>query len=85
MTMDLFCSATATDVAETFKNRTINISGKARQGGAQLHRTTHDVDTALADAEMIVIVVPATGLLVAQLIGNQNPIVDPTPFNPDRF
>ena len=28
---------------------------------------------------------PATGLLVSQLIGNQNPVVDPTPFNPNRF
>jgi D-amino-acid dehydrogenase len=28
---------------------------------------------------------PATGLLVAQLIARQDPIVDPTPFSPDRF
>lgn len=28
---------------------------------------------------------PATGLLIAQLIANKDPIVDPTPFNPDRF
>jgi len=28
---------------------------------------------------------PATGLLVAQLIGNQTPVVDPTPFSPNRF
>ncbi len=48
------------NVAEIFNNQKIDISGKARQGSAQLHRTTHDVAAALADTEMIIIVVPAT-------------------------
>ena len=48
------------NVAAIFEGRTISISGKARQGLARIHKTTHDLEEALADGpELILVVVPA--------------------------
>ncbi len=47
------------NVAAIFETKTIGISGKAREGSASIHRTTHDVAEALDGAEMIIIVVPS--------------------------
>lgn len=48
------------NVAAIFQDRTIRITGKARQGVAKLHKTTHDIAEALAgDPEMVLVVVPA--------------------------
>ncbi|MCK4624490.1 MAG: NAD/NADP octopine/nopaline dehydrogenase family protein, partial [Phycisphaerae bacterium] len=47
------------NVATIFETQTIEISGKARQGAARLHRTTHDAAEAIEGAELIIIVVPS--------------------------
>jgi opine dehydrogenase len=48
------------NVAAIFEGRTITISGKARQGLARIHRTTHDISEALEGAELVLVAVPST-------------------------
>jgi len=47
------------NVAAIFENNTIEISGKAREGVAKIHKTTHDIAEAIKDSELLIIVVPA--------------------------
>ena len=47
------------NISAIFKTQKIEISGKARQGTATIHQTTHDIPEALEGAELVVIVVPS--------------------------
>jgi len=78
-------------VAAIFENNSIEISGKARQGIAKIHKTTHDIDEALSDSEMIIIVVPAlvhriyAEALAKHLIDGQNIVLIPGTFGSLEF
>lgn len=47
------------NVSEIFEQKKISITGKARNGDAELALCTHDISEAIVDIELILIVVPA--------------------------
>ena len=47
------------NIGAIFESKRITISGKARNGEAQIARVTHDLAEAVSDAEVILIIVPA--------------------------
>ena len=47
------------NVSQIFDSQTIRISGKAREGTAKIHHTTHDIKEAIDGADLILVIVPA--------------------------
>ena len=47
------------NVAEIFQRKTISITGKARNGTAELALCTHHISEAISDVDLILIIVPA--------------------------
>jgi len=79
------------NVAAIFENNTIEISGKAREGIAKLHKTTHDIADALEGAEVIIIIVPALAhriyakALATHIKDGQNIVLVPGTFGSLEF
>ena len=70
-------------VAEIFQRKTISITGKARNGDAELALCTHDISAAISGAEIILIIIPAlyhqpyAELLAPHLQDNQHVVLIP--------
>ncbi len=79
------------NVSAIFENRKIDISGKARQGTAELACTTHDVAEATEGAELVVIVVPSLAhrfyaeALAGRLSDGQHVVLVPGTFGSLEF
>ena len=79
------------NVAAIFETRRIEISGKARNGTAELALATHDVAEAIAGVDLIAIIVPAlhhrvyADLLAPHLSGGENVVLMPGTFGSLEF
>lgn len=79
------------NVKDIFESGKIEISGKARQGVAEIDRLTHDIAEAIDDVELIIIVVPAlvhriyAEALVPHLKDGMNVVLVPGTFGSLEF